>query len=318
MKMLQHYRKIEIVSMALMWAVTIGVGIYLAVMYQKIPDVIPTHFGLWGQPDSWGSKTSLFFLYGVSVLTAVIEHWALYSAVKNSMKTENGSMINRDTMAVTGPFLALIFGWCSVGTIWLGRLGRFFVFAAFGLVAALFVFILIRQRQERRRAQNSGMIGKRREEEVHRTEKQDDTLGIPDVKFQGKVDLWAWALLIFVNVLVLWSVIPSAGGGKEEIASVLLALVVLLLVDLLMVPMYFRNYIYLGETEMVIVFGIIKKRIRYQNIELLEETHNPLSSLAMSLDRIYIHTNSGDDVLVAVKEKQAFIEEVYRRAGIWE
>ena len=38
----------------------------------------------------------------------------------------------------------------------------------------------------------------------------------------------------------------------------------------------------------------------------------------MSLDRIYIHTNSGDDVLVAVKEKQAFIEEVYRRAGIWE
>ena len=77
MKMLQHYRKIEIVSMALMWAVTIGVGIYLAVMYQKIPDVIPTHFGLWGQPDSWGSKTSLFFLYGVSVLMAVIEHWAL-------------------------------------------------------------------------------------------------------------------------------------------------------------------------------------------------------------------------------------------------
>ena len=42
-----------------MWTVTIGVGIYLAVMYQKIPDVIPTHFGLWGQPDSWGSKTSL-------------------------------------------------------------------------------------------------------------------------------------------------------------------------------------------------------------------------------------------------------------------
>ena len=53
------------------------------------------------------------------------------------------------------------------------------------------------------------------------------------------------------------------------------------------------------------------------NIELLEETHNPLSSLAMSFDRIYVHTSSGDDVLVAVKEKKAFIEEVYRRAGIF-
>ena len=67
----------------------------------------------------------------------------------------------------------------------------------------------------------------------------------------------------------------------------------------------------------LIVFGLIKKRIRYSNIELLEETHNPLSSLAMSFDRIYIHTSSGDDVLVAVKEKKAFIEEVYRRAGIF-
>ena len=55
----------------------------------------------------------------------------------------------------------------------------------------------------------------------------------------------------------------------------------------------------------------------HSNIELLEETHNPLSSLAMSFDRIYIHTSSGDDVLVAVKEKKAFIEEVYRRAGIF-
>lgn len=78
------------------------------------------------------------------------------------------------------------------------------------------------------------------------------------MKFQGKVDLWAWALLIFVNVLVLWSVIPAAGGEKEEIASVITALIVLVLVDLLMVPIYFRNYIYLGEQELLIVFGFIK------------------------------------------------------------
>lgn len=139
MKMFEHYRKTEIFSMLLMWIVTIGVGIYIAVMYQKIPDVIPTHFGLWGQPDSWGSKTSLLFLYGVSVVMAVIEQWALHAAVKNSVKTGAGSMMNRDTLAVTGPFLALIFGWCSVGTIWLGRLGKYFFFVVLGFVAALFV-----------------------------------------------------------------------------------------------------------------------------------------------------------------------------------
>ena len=32
MKMFEHYRKTEIFSMLLMWIVTIGVGIYIAVM----------------------------------------------------------------------------------------------------------------------------------------------------------------------------------------------------------------------------------------------------------------------------------------------
>ena len=49
MKTFEHYRKSEIFAMLLMWMITIGVGIYIAVMYQKIPDVIPTHFGFWGQ-----------------------------------------------------------------------------------------------------------------------------------------------------------------------------------------------------------------------------------------------------------------------------
>lgn len=172
MKTFEHYRKSEIFAMLLMWMITIGVGIYIAVMYQKIPDVIPTHFGFWGQPDSWGSKTSLLFLYGVSVLMVMIEQWALHAAVKNSVKTGIGSMINRDTIAVTGPFLAGLFGWCSVGTIWLGRLGKYFVFVIFGLVAALFIFIIIRQAQERKYAQESGGIRANREREVYRTEKE--------------------------------------------------------------------------------------------------------------------------------------------------
>ena len=155
------------------------------------------------------------------------------------------------------------------------------------------------------------------EKEKKRPVREDDTHGIPDMKFQGKVDLWARALVIFVNVMMLWAVFSSLNQGKESMIEIIIVLMVLVIVDLLMVPMCFRNYILLGEQELLIVFGLIKKRIRYSNIELLEETHNPLSSLAMSFDRIYVHTSSGDDVLVAVKEKKAFIEEVYRRAGIF-
>ena len=37
MKTFEHYRKSEIFAMLLMWMITIGVGIYIAVMYHKIP-----------------------------------------------------------------------------------------------------------------------------------------------------------------------------------------------------------------------------------------------------------------------------------------
>ena len=33
----------------------------------------------------------------------------------------------------------------------------------------------------------------------------------------------------------------------------------------------------------------------------------------MSLDRIYIYTLSGDNVMVSVKDKKGFMQEVYRR-----
>ena len=52
----RHYRKIEIVASLVMWVITIGVGVYLAAMWSRIPDIVPTHYGLFGQPDAWGGK----------------------------------------------------------------------------------------------------------------------------------------------------------------------------------------------------------------------------------------------------------------------
>ena len=191
-----------------------------------------------------------------------------------------------------------------------------FIAVAFVLVAVLMAVIVISQKHDARRMEEFRNSAGYATQKV-RPVREDDTHGIPYMKFQGKVDLWARALVIFVNVMMLWAVFSSLNQGKKSMIEIIIVLMVLVIVDLLMVPMCLRNYILLGEQELLIVFGLIKKRIRYSNIELLEETHNPLSSLAMSFDRIYIHTSSGDDVLVAVKEKKAFIEEVYRRAGIF-
>lgn len=318
MKTLKYYRKSEITATILMWLITIGTGIYILVMYPNMPDMIPTHFGLWGEPDAWGEKYRILIVFGIQVIVVFVEQWAIHTSVKAAVRSGNPAMVNRDCIAVTGPVVSGIFGWCVIGTIWLGRLGKYFVFVTLGFVAIVIVVALTSQKKDRERIQEfrENTEIKKRRENRYQEERRDDTLGLPDIRFQGKVDWWTWILLIFINGMMVWVFVSSLGGGKEEIKSAVISVVIFVLIDLLIMPMYFRNYILLGDEELLIVFGFIKKRIRYRNIDLLEETHNPLSSLALSLDRIYIHTSSGDDVLVAVKDKQAFIEEVNRRAGI--
>lgn len=318
MRLFEHYRKIEIVSVILMWGLTIGTGIYLAAMYPQIPETIPTHFGLWGEPDNWGNKASIFVIYAIQVIVLLVEQWALQMSIKSSEQTGGLTMVNRDSIAVTGPIISGLFGWCIVGTVWLGRLGKYFVFITLGLVVMIVAICVISQKKDtkRLRVHREQILRDRKDRQKNPERKREDTLEIPELKFRGKVDLWAWILLIFLNGLMVWIMFNTVGEGQEGLTSALICLAVLVLTDILMVPMYFRNYILLQTEELLVVFGLIKKRIRYENIELLEPTHNPLSSLAMSLDRIYIHTISGDDVLVAVKEKQEFIEEVYRRMEI--
>lgn len=41
--------------------------IYLTISWNSIPEIIPTHFNFSGAPDSFGNKTSLFGVIGLSV-----------------------------------------------------------------------------------------------------------------------------------------------------------------------------------------------------------------------------------------------------------
>lgn len=307
--MFQYYRKWEIAVMVLMWLLTIGTGIYVVIMYPDMPEVIPVHFGLWGQPDAWGEKIQIFIPFGIQIVCLFVEQWALHTSVKSSVRSENPTMTNRNCCAVTGLVVIGLFSWCVIGTIWLGRLGKYFVFVTLGVVAIVIISAMISQKKDRER------LVELQSREGQRTKKErvDDTLTVQDLRFQGKVAWWMWGILLVIHVFLIWTALAMAGEGKEAWTDTLILVGVMFLMDLLIVPMYVRNYILLGKTELLIVFGFIKKRIAYEHIQMLEETHNPLSSLAMSLDRIYIHTLSGDDVLVSVKEKQAFLQEVNRR-----
>jgi uncharacterized membrane protein len=51
----------------LMWAVIVVPLLYLALVWNQLPETVPTHFGISGKPDAYGPKWTLMLLSAVSV-----------------------------------------------------------------------------------------------------------------------------------------------------------------------------------------------------------------------------------------------------------
>ena len=52
------------VKESLLWALIVLPYVYLAIVWNKMPDHVPTHFNIAGNADAWSGKTSLIFLPG--------------------------------------------------------------------------------------------------------------------------------------------------------------------------------------------------------------------------------------------------------------
>lgn len=303
MKVWKQYRKKEKITVCLAWGIVLLSWLYLLIQYPELPDRIPRHFGFWGEPDAWGAKGFIWIMAVIQAVLVAIDHAALHESIKNAKKTGISDLTGRDAMAWTCPFISGLFGWVLfAGTYWM-RLGKGFIFVVMGLLAVLIVYIIVKSRKR------APQIGKEAEDFYKKEFAEVQGGGeTEDLVFKGKIAVWMWGILIVINAGMIVSGITS-----DRMSDRLPVFGILAAIDLFMVPMYFRNYVILKKEELVIVFGIIKKRIAYENITVLQETHNPLSSLAMSLDRIYIYTISGDDVMISVKKKKELIREVYQR-----
>lgn len=51
-------------ALALLW-------IYVTVQYPNLPEIVPTHFGIGGKADAWGSKDSVFFGPGIATVLVI-------------------------------------------------------------------------------------------------------------------------------------------------------------------------------------------------------------------------------------------------------
>lgn len=135
------------------------------------------------------------------------------------------------------------------------------------------------------------------------------------MRFAGKVDWWYYAMAVGVNVMLAWPIASFFADPSKEGALVVsfVCLLCVVLCDLLIIPTLLRNHVeFDGEGNLNIVFGLQKASYPVSKVRKARETHNPLASLAASLDRIELRVGY-DEFMIAVKDKDRFFQELEHR-----
>lgn len=137
------------------------------------------------------------------------------------------------------------------------------------------------------------------------------------LKFKGKIAPWWYGVVVLLfgsALLIAWLAVTNS--TTASFAASIASMTLMLLLASFSVDICIRNHVELFDTHMKIRFSIFTETVTYSEISLIEETNNPLHSLAASLDRLHIHhrrTGYIVDVLIAVKDKEGFLQEMQLR-----
>ncbi|MCB9638185.1 MAG: PH domain-containing protein [Myxococcales bacterium] len=130
-------------------------------------------------------------------------------------------------------------------------------------------------------------------------------------RFVSKVDTWLAVvligslLLLVGSTILFWFVAPPA---QRWIMMGSLGLVLLLTFGLV-IPIYYD----LEQDVLLVRSGWLRTRVPYAKITKVEPSNNPLSSPALSLDRLHVHVEDGFGVLISPKEREAFLQALLQR-----
>ena len=279
------------------------------VFWNRIPEVIPSHYNAAGIADQYSDKGILIFLLFMVALLMGIMSIAVYY-VKQEMTSKYVKEANASQMSAAYIMLVFmnftiqcIFAYITYCSATNNKLGSFFLLFALILVFIPIVVLVIYGYQNGKKnvSDESLLIQAENREE--------------GITYRTKIDWWLGILLGGTMVLMLYIVIePLIHGEGIQLGMTIVSVITLLIV----LPLFFIKYTFYS-THLLISCGIYgKERVEYQLIRQMKETKNPISSAAMSLDRLqidYMEKGYHQTVLISPVRKKEFIErlEQYRK-----
>jgi hypothetical protein len=129
------------------------------------------------------------------------------------------------------------------------------------------------------------------------------------MRFESKIDIWLIVVMITAFAISVLATLPAIYNGMWWA-------IIPLAVFAGFVLWIFRGTFYLVQGKEVLVrSGPFKWRIPADEIENIEPTRNPLSSPALSLDRLRIRYSGGRSLMISPKDREGFLAAVERASG---
>lgn len=130
--------------------------------------------------------------------------------------------------------------------------------------------------------------------------------------YESKIDAWLLIVLIAAMALSLSAVISALlAGGPGALWAVIPAFIGIGLPSWVLMTTRYT----LDRNRLLVKSGPFRWSIPVAEISNIEPTSNPLSSPALSLDRLQIEYSGGRRLMISPKDKEAFLAELeeYRR-----
>ncbi len=134
--------------------------------------------------------------------------------------------------------------------------------------------------------------------------------------YPSKVDWWLAPILCVPPMAAVAVCVAFALSG--DTTGLLVGLAMVLVVSAIYFGLVFPMRYGINDTHLLVRFGICRQRVPLPDISEVRPTRNPLSSPALSLDRL--HVRFGDSlfkaVMISPADRSRFLDELARKAGL--
>jgi len=134
--------------------------------------------------------------------------------------------------------------------------------------------------------------------------------------FPSKVDSWLAAILIVAPMVSASGFLAPGVWEDPTVLAIAIAGpgLILALYGLLVFPMRYG----IGREQLVIRHGVVRQRVALREILIVEPSSSPLSSPALSLDRLRVSKGErwNDSVLISPVDRERFLALLAERGGL--